>query len=58
MAGGDAEAVKRVFGRCLMLCPSVDLWFMYLKFVKRVSGGSYWCVAVGKGRGGVTPDGK
>lgn len=36
MAAGNAEGVKAVFGRCLMQCPSVDLWFMYLKFIKKV----------------------
>ncbi|WIA36938.1 hypothetical protein OEZ86_008179 [Tetradesmus obliquus] len=35
MAAGNAEGVKAVFGRCLMQCPSVDLWFMYLKFIKK-----------------------
>jgi hypothetical protein len=33
---GNTEAVKAVFNRCLMHCPSVDLWFMYLKFIKKV----------------------
>jgi cleavage stimulation factor subunit 3 len=36
MAAANSEAVKAVFGRCLMQCPSVDLWFMYLKFIKKV----------------------
>jgi len=36
MPSGNTEAVKGVFGRCLMQCPSVDLWFMYLKFIKKV----------------------
>jgi cleavage stimulation factor subunit 3 len=37
MSSGNTEGVKAVFGRCLMQCPSVDLWFMYLKFIKKVS---------------------
>jgi cleavage stimulation factor subunit 3 len=36
MSSGNTEGVKAVFGRCLMQCPSVDLWFMYLKFIKKV----------------------
>jgi hypothetical protein len=36
MAAGETDNVKTVFGRCLMQCPSVDLWFMYLKFIKKV----------------------
>lgn len=36
MSAGETDAVKTVFGRCLMQCPSVDLWFMYLKFIKKV----------------------
>lgn len=38
MAAGQTDDVKTVFGRCLMQCPSVDLWFMYLKFIKKVRG--------------------
>jgi hypothetical protein len=37
MSSGNVEGVKAVFGRCLMQCPSVDLWFMYLKFIKKVT---------------------
>jgi hypothetical protein len=37
MSSGNTEGVKAVFGRCLMQCPSVDLWFMYLKFIKKVT---------------------
>eukprot|EP00878_Enallax_costatus_P014549 GHUV01015220.1.p1 GENE.GHUV01015220.1~~GHUV01015220.1.p1 ORF type:complete len:323 (+),score=42.52 GHUV01015220.1:134-1102(+) len=37
MSAGNTEAVKQVFGRCLLQCPSVDLWFMYLKFIKRTN---------------------
>jgi hypothetical protein len=36
MSAGETDNVKTVFGRCLMQCPSVDLWFMYLKFIKKV----------------------
>jgi hypothetical protein len=36
MSAGQTDDVKTVFGRCLMQCPSVDLWFMYLKFIKKV----------------------
>jgi cleavage stimulation factor subunit 3 len=28
--------VKGVFSRCLLTCPSVDLWRSYLNFIKRV----------------------
>lgn len=27
----NTDYVKWVFGRCLMQCPSVELWSMYLK---------------------------
>lgn len=37
MGAGQNDEVKTVFGRCLMQCPSVDLWFMYLKFIKKVT---------------------
>jgi cleavage stimulation factor subunit 3 len=40
MAAGETDNVKTVFGRCLMQCPSVDLWFMYLKFIKKVGEGA------------------
>ena len=42
MAAGETDTVKTVFGRCLMQCPSVDLWFMYLKFIKKVGLSSHF----------------
>lgn len=31
MAANNTAAVKQLFGRCLMSCPSIDLWTLYLK---------------------------
>lgn len=36
MASGNAAQVKHIFSRCLLTCPNVDLWFTYLKFIKKV----------------------
>lgn len=37
MAAGNQSGVKAIFSRCLLHCPSVDLWLSYLTFIKTVS---------------------
>ena len=37
MAAGNIMAVKHIFSRCLLDCPNVDLWFIYIRFIKKVS---------------------
>ena len=32
---GDEASAKALFGRCLLSCLSVDLWRVYLQFVKK-----------------------
>jgi hypothetical protein len=32
---GDQAMVKQAFSRCLLSCPSIDLWTLYLTFVKK-----------------------
>jgi hypothetical protein len=36
MAAGNTLAVKHIFSRCLLDCPNVDLWFIYIRFIKKV----------------------
>jgi hypothetical protein len=38
MEAGNTAAVRSIFGRCLLECPDVELWFMYLRFIKKVRG--------------------
>lgn len=33
----NINSVKQIFGRCLLNCPSVDLWRVYLKFITKVN---------------------
>lgn len=37
MATGNTAKVKTIFGRCLLSCPSVDLWQTYLTFIQKVN---------------------
>ncbi len=34
---GNEETVKSLFGKCLLVCLDVDLWYMYVDFIKSVS---------------------
>ncbi|KAK9838494.1 hypothetical protein WJX81_002771 [Elliptochloris bilobata] len=38
LAAGNTEAVKTIFGRCLLHNLHVDLWRLYLRFIKQVNG--------------------
>lgn len=44
--GGDTEAAKALFGRCLLSCPTVDLHVQYLRWVPR-QGRQAWQSARG-----------
>lgn len=37
MAAGSTQQVKTIFSRCLLSCPSVDLWQTYLTFIQKVT---------------------
>ncbi|KAI3433457.1 hypothetical protein D9Q98_003270 [Chlorella vulgaris] len=37
MSCSEEGVVKGVFSRCLLTCPSVDLWRSYLNFIKRLN---------------------
>ncbi len=37
MAAGNTAQVKTIFSRCLLSCPSVDLWQTYLTFIQKVT---------------------
>jgi cleavage stimulation factor subunit 3 len=39
MAAGNIAALKSIFSRCLLDCPHVALWFVYIRFIKKVGGG-------------------
>ena len=34
MENGDQDTVKSLFGKCLLVCPDIDLWGMYVRFIK------------------------
>ena len=36
MSAGNQSGVKAIFSRCLLNCPSVNLWRSYLTFIKTV----------------------
>ena len=36
LAAGNTDAVKSIFGRCLLHNLHVDLWRLYLRFIKQV----------------------
>lgn len=36
ITAGPAANVKAIFSRCLLSCPNVDLWYAYLRFIKKV----------------------
>ena len=36
MVADQSAAVKTIFSRCLLSCPSVDLWQTYLTFIQKV----------------------
>ena len=36
MSAGNQSGVKAIFSRCLLSCPSVNLWRSYLTFIKTV----------------------
>lgn len=33
---GDTARAKLVFSRCLLSCPHIRLWSLYLRFIKKV----------------------
>lgn len=37
MSANNQGKVKSIFSRCLLNCPSVELWAAYLKFIKKVN---------------------
>jgi hypothetical protein len=40
MAAGNIAALKSIFSRCLLDCPHVALWGVYIRFIKKVGLGS------------------
>ena len=36
MSAGNQSGVKAIFSRCLLQCPSANLWRSYLTFIKTV----------------------
>lgn len=36
LAAGNTDAMKSIFGRCLLHNLHVDLWRLYLRFIKQV----------------------
>lgn len=39
----DPSRAKLVFSRCLLNCPSVKLWSLYLRFIKKVLANIFLC---------------
>ncbi|KAG2500896.1 hypothetical protein HYH03_001655 [Edaphochlamys debaryana] len=39
LAGGNLVALKAIFQRCLMAVPSLELWALYIKFIRRSNKG-------------------
>jgi cleavage stimulation factor subunit 3 len=39
LAAGNAAGVRDVFARCLLTCRNVELWFVYIRFIKKVGDG-------------------
>lgn len=39
MSGNSSDNVKAIFGRCLLTCPFLELWKLYLGFIKRSNEG-------------------
>ncbi|MEW5309147.1 MAG: hypothetical protein WDW38_001054 [Sanguina aurantia] len=39
MSGNSSDNVKAIFGRCLLTCPFLELWRLYLGFIKRSNEG-------------------
>ena len=37
ITAGNTQQVKTIFSRCLLSCPSVDLWQTYLTFIQKVT---------------------
>lgn len=37
MDNGDEETIKSLFGKCLLVCLDIDLWSMYVAFIKSVA---------------------
>lgn len=40
ITAGNTQQVKTIFSRCLLSCPSVDLWQTYLTFIQKVISAS------------------
>jgi hypothetical protein len=40
ITAGNTQQVKTIFSRCLLSCPSVDLWQTYLTFIQKVTSPS------------------
>jgi len=38
IAAGNAAGVREIFNRSLLTCKHVELWFVYIRFIKKVGG--------------------
>ncbi len=40
LAAGNMAGLKSIFQRCLMQVPSLELWALYMKFIRRSNKGT------------------
>lgn len=54
LAAANLESLRAIFQRCLMVVPCLELWALYMKFIRRINKGkgAAWGLLDSVGRGG------